>query len=117
MSDFYDISIKQERGLAVGIYSGDKRLSQFTSWEGAGKFVDRLFKAQQQISKVYEVWHSAWSAQGNLNNPAMKEGEVEANSFKEACDKLLLGKDSSYNPDLLTTYPGLLYDNEEEANK
>lgn len=116
MYDFYDIRIKQEKGLAVGIYTKDRRLRQFLNWEAAGKFVDRLFKASQQEKRIYEVWHSAWSAQGNLNNPAMKEGKIEANSFREACDTLLLGKDNSYDSDCLTTFAGLLYDNEKEAN-
>lgn len=118
MSKFYGITIQQERGLAVGIYSGDKRLRQYISWESAGRVVDRLFKYNKIDKRLYEIWYPSWSAQGNLNNPAVKIGEILAFTFQEACDRIVPNSPykDSYDPLMLSVWAGDLCDNEKEAN-
>jgi hypothetical protein len=63
----------------------------------------------------YQVWLEGYQATGDYGE-AQLLGEVEANTFKEACVKLL--KDDEYfNEKYLTVWGCRLYDNEKEARK
>lgn len=63
----------------------------------------------------YQVWVEGFQATGDYAH-AHFLGEVEANTFKEACMKLL--KDDVYfNVEVLTVWGCKLYDNEKDARK
>ena len=66
----------------------------------------------------YEVWREGYHIQGgDAPTGATKVGEVEANSFREACDKLLLGDSFAYDRVTLTDWGCQLFDNEADARK
>lgn len=67
----------------------------------------------------YEVWMEGYLATGMEGIPqgATLVGEVEADSFKDACD-LFYGNDTfHYNPQRLTYWGCKLFDNEQDARK
>jgi len=66
----------------------------------------------------YQIWSEGYAATGE-RAPASFEGEVEANSFHEACILLLkdrLDKDSQGNC-RMSVWGCRLFDNEAEARK
>lgn len=66
---------------------------------------------------VYEIWQEGFMIQG-MDFPAKAEfvGKVEADSFKEACDKHYKGN-LLYDSERLALWGCGLYETEEEARK
>jgi hypothetical protein len=78
----------------------------------------------------YKIWIEGWSATGGSSDASFI-GEVEAESFREACltvryhDKFhyvpargqLLSKQKTFNAEGLTDWGCRLFDNEEDARK
>ena len=63
--------------------------------------------------KSYDVWMEGYSATGDYA-PAHHVGRVAADSFKEACIKLL-NADSSFDEERLNSWGCKLFDNEADA--
>lgn len=70
--------------------------------------------------RTFEIWAEGYRASGEKGSGAIYWGKVEANSFKEAFDKLA-ERDKSfrncYNPVNLTFWACRLFDNEADARK
>ena len=69
--------------------------------------------------KKYEIWSKGFRVTGCLGG-TKKHGEIEADSFKEACDKLV--KDDKdferfYDSEMLTFWGCSLFCNEEDARR
>ena len=67
---------------------------------------------------IYSIWMEGYSATGNFSRASFL-GSFEAVSFKEACDKAIIGGrfDQYYDRKELTVWGCRLYDNEYEARK
>ena len=65
--------------------------------------------------KAYNIWMEGFAATGE-SAPASFVGTVQANSFKEACQKAFEGN-SSYNPERNTYWGCRLFDNEAAARR
>ena len=65
--------------------------------------------------KQYSVWMEGYVSTG-MYAPASFVGSIEANSFREACQKIFKD-DCSYNPERNTYWGCNLYDNESDARK
>lgn len=63
----------------------------------------------------FEVWSEGYVITGNSGQAHMM-GKIKANSFQEACDKLLLN-DKYYNSERLSYWGCKLYDNRADASK
>lgn len=63
----------------------------------------------------YEVWREGFRITGCWSNASLV-GECEANSFAEACEKLL-GRSSTFNRERLSDWGCKLYDNEKDARQ
>lgn len=65
--------------------------------------------------KKWKIFSEGWRATGERGD-ALFHGEVEAETFKEACDKLFKG-DSDYNSERLCHWGCRLFPTWEEANR
>lgn len=70
----------------------------------------------------YEIWIEGFLIQGMEGVPARAEklAEIEAPSFKEACDRYFrmpLVNDENYDPEKLTDWGCRLFDNEADARR
>lgn len=66
----------------------------------------------------YQVWMEGFHAQGGDPAQASLVGEVEADSFQEACDKLCNANYAGiYDSKQLSVWGCQLYDNEAAARK
>lgn len=65
--------------------------------------------------KTFEVWSEGFAATGESGR-AMRTGSASAESFREACDKVMRGK-ADYNRERLTYWGCRLFDNETDARK
>ncbi len=67
--------------------------------------------------KNYQVWVEGFHCSGEGEyGKAYLIGEIEANSFQEACDKLC-GHSSTYDKYNLTDWARKLFDNEKDARE
>jgi len=63
----------------------------------------------------YNIWMEGYRITGG-SAPATFVGEIEADSFSEACVKLC-GNDPNFNKDNLTVWGCGLFDNEKRARR
>lgn len=69
--------------------------------------------------RLYHIWTEGYLATGG-SGAAILLGSVEANSFEEACHKVIKARnmdDSNYNREKLTYWGCKLFDNEIDARK
>lgn len=80
--------------------------------------VRRLRKATFPITKKWEVWREGYYASGCEGTPAKahKYGEIEAESFQQACE-LLLADNQDFDPKGLNVWGCRLFDNEIDARE
>lgn len=68
---------------------------------------------------MYEIWCEGYANHESENGPAHLCGKIEANSFKEACDKYFSrpGDKGLYDGHSLSYWACRLFDNEVDARK
>jgi hypothetical protein len=69
---------------------------------------------------LYEIWSEGYRFSGEEGGGAICWGKIEANSFKEACDKLAEKNRcfrECYRPEQMTYWSCRLFDNEADARK
>lgn len=65
--------------------------------------------------KEYSVWSEGFKITGGESQAAFY-GKIEANSFKEACQKVF-EKNDTFDPQRMTLWGCRLFDNEKAARK
>ena len=64
---------------------------------------------------TFEIWSEGYAVMEGRGT-AHHHGNIEANSFKEACD-IFFNNNKLYNPERLTYWGCKLFDNETDARK
>ncbi len=74
--------------------------------------------------KVWEIWTEGYLISGmeGIPEPAKKIGEIEAETFQQACDAICSStawqkSHGNYNRDKLTVWGCRLFDNEADARR
>ena len=67
------------------------------------------------MKKTFEIWSEGYVVMEGRGT-AHHHGNIEANSFKEACD-IFFNNNKLYSPERLTYWECKLFDNETDARK
>ena len=110
-----DRFVKEKEGKTYPSFAWVKKgPTPTTTYTGNGRKEGPLIDPEGNI----EVWSEGYLATGMEGVPAGAnfEGRVKAESFQEACDKIL-GHRDDYNRDKLTLWGCRLFDNEQAARR